>query len=762
MAITTSDGIDIVASSPQRRVQFDISGMTCGACAARIERKLNKTPDLAASVNFVTRVATVTAPDAVEDAVICDIVAKAGYTAVVREQGAAASRDQDQVEAQMMFRRLVVSLLLFLPLADLSVVLAAVPSLRFPGWQVVVIGLAGPVVTWCAWPFHRVALRNLRTRSATMESLVSLGVICATVWSIVTIVSGQAESAPTRSGVWAAITASDSIYLEIAAGVTVFVLAGKYFEARARSRAGSALRSLAALTSKDATVILADGSEMPLPSDELSTGQKFVVRPGERIATDGEVVEGRASVDVSIMTGESKPHVVAPGSAVIGGTLSLDGRVVVRAAAVGAGTQLGAMLQLVDAAQSRKAQAQRLADRIASIFVPVVIGLAGTTLALWLIIAGTGEIDQAIGAALSVLIIACPCALGLATPMALMVASGRGAQLGIFVKGPTALERSRSIDTVMFDKTGTLTEGRPEVVDIAAVSGCNRDEVAALAAAVEAASEHPVGAAIVAAAPVGDRRVTDFVAHVGYGVSGKVGDRHVQVGRASWICTHGIPTDLQHLVLAAQQSGHSIVFVSVDDVICGAITIADEIKASAAPAVAELSRSRIRTVLISGDNVHAARRVADAVGIDEVIAEVSPQQKAVAVQQQRSQGRSVAMVGDGVNDAPALAAADLGVAIGRGADAALDAADIIAVRQDLRSVPAALTLAVATHRTIRVNLWWAFCYNIAALPLAAVGLLNPLIAGGAMAASSLFVVANSMRLRSSSDTWDELVATARV
>lgn len=377
MAITTSDGIDIVASSPQRRVQFDISGMTCGACAARIERKLNKTPDLAASVNFVTRVATVTAPDAVEDAVICDIVAKAGYTAVVREQGAAASRDQDQVEAQMMFRRLVVSLLLFLPLADLSVVLAAVPSLRFPGWQVVVIGLAGPVVTWCAWPFHRVALRNLRTRSATMESLVSLGVICATVWSIVTIVSGQAESAPTRSGVWAAITASDSIYLEIAAGVTVFVLAGKYFEARARSRAGSALRSLAALTSKDATVILADGSEMPLPSDELSTGQKFVVRPGERIATDGEVVEGRASVDVSIMTGESKPHVVAPGSAVIGGTLSLDGRVVVRAAAVGAGTQLGAMLQLVDAAQSRKAQAQRLADRIASIFVPVVIGLAG-------------------------------------------------------------------------------------------------------------------------------------------------------------------------------------------------------------------------------------------------------------------------------------------------------------------------------------------------------------------------------------------------
>ena len=728
---------------PVRRVELDVSGMTCAACAARVENRLNKLDGVHASVNYATRVATVDASDAVSFDELCDVVQRAGYAAAPRTAGTDLGPDPDDATARSLLLRLAVAAVLFVPLSHLSVMFAVLPSTRFAGWQWLLTGLALPIVTWAAWPFHRVALRNARHRVASMETLISVGITAATLWSLATIFVSHPQR-QTR-GVWQALMSSDAIYLEVAAGVTVFVLAGRYFEARAKSKAGSALRALAALSAKSVTVLLADGSEMVLPAEELKEQQRFVVRPGEIIAADGLVVEGGAAVDMSAMTGESKPARAEPGASVIGGTVVLDGRLVVEAAAVGSDTHFAGMVRLVEEAQAQKADAQRLADRIAGVFVPAVFVIAALTAGGWLL-AGAGA-DKAFSAALAVLVIACPCALGLATPTAMMVASGRGAQLGIFLKGYRALEAIRSIDTVVFDKTGTLTTGHLAVTAVTAADGWRSDEVLALAAAVESGSEHAIATAILAAAGEPDP-VADFRALPGRGVSGMVGSRRVDVGRPSWI---GLDRVVPESVAAARRTGESdgqtVVFVAVDGAVCGSVAVADAVKDSAAAAVAALHERGLRTVLLTGDNPTAAAEVAAQVGIDDVIAEVLPEGKVDVIEQLRDRGRVVAMVGDGINDGPALVTADLGLAIGRGTDVAIAAADVILVRDDLRSVPQALDLARATMRTIRTNLVWAFGYNVAAIPIAAAGLLNPLIAGAAMAFSSFFVVSNSLRLR---------------
>lgn len=730
-----------------RRVQLDIGGMSCAACAARVETKLNRQPGVHASVNFATGVATIEAPGDVDEDTLCQVVTKAGYQAAPHVEGAGAGTDTDSDTARDLMRRLAVAAVLFVPLADLSVMFAVVPSSRFDHWQWVLFALAAPIVTWAAWPFHRVALRNARHRTASMETLISVGVTSATIWSLYTMFGPAGADKHQPDGVWAALTGSDAIYLEVAAGVTVLVLAGRYFEARAKSKAGSALRALAALSAKNAAVLMPDGSELVIPAGELKEQQKFVVRPGQTIAADGLVIEGGAAIDMSAMTGESRPVRVGEGDQVIGGTIVLDGRLVVEAAAVGADTQFAGMVRLVEEAQAQKADAQRLADRIAGVFVPAVFVIAALTLAAWLS-AGAGA-DKAFGAALAVLVIACPCALGLATPTAMMVASGRGAQLGIFLKGYRALEAIRSVDTVVFDKTGTLTIGRPSVTEITAAPGWETGDVLDLAGAVEAASEHAVAVAIAAAA--GDRdgpAVTDFIATAGRGVAGLVDGRRVEVGRPSWVTRNAeAPAELAAARRCAEHRGETAVYVSVDGVACGVIAVADTVRASAPGAIAALHERGLRTVLLTGDNAATAGAVAEQVGIDEAIADVLPEGKVEVIEQLREQGRVVAMVGDGINDGPALASADLGLAIGRGTDVAIGAADVILVRDNLDVVPQALDLARATMRTIKVNLAWAFGYNVAAIPIAAAGLLNPLIAGGAMAFSSFFVVSNSLRLR---------------
>lgn len=743
MTATVVGGTD----APQvRRVELDVSGMTCAACAARVENRLNKIDGVRASVNYATRVATVDAPEPLADDDLCEVVRRAGYQAEPRGRDTDNRPDPDDAVARSLMVRLAVAAVLFVPLAHLSVMFAVLPDTRFTGWQWVLTALALPIVTWAAWPFHRIALRNARHRTASMETLISVGITAATVWSIATIFGPRSGDTRETTGVWQALGGSDSIYLEVAAGVTVFVLAGRYFEARAKSKAGSALRALAALSAKSVSVLLPDDTEMVIPADELKEQQRFVVRPGETIAGDGLVVEGSAAIDVSAMTGEAKPVRVQPGGSVIGGTVVLDGRLIVEAAAVGADTRFAGMVRLVEEAQAQKADAQRLADRISAVFVPAVFVIAGLTAVGWLL-AGAGS-DWAFSASLAVLVIACPCALGLATPTAMMVASGRGAQLGIFLKGHRALEASRAIDTVVFDKTGTLTTGHLTVTAVTAAPGWEPEQIIALAAAVEDASEHAVGTAIVAAA--GNREaVEEFRAFPGNGVSGLVGRRRVAVGRPRWVSgRHLIPDTVQAGRRDGESRGETVVLVSADDVVCGAIAVADAVKVSAAGAVAALHRRGLRTVLLTGDNPTAAAEVAAVVGIDEVIAEVLPEGKVDVIEQLREQGRVVAMVGDGINDGPALVSADLGLAIGRGTDVAIAAADIILVRDDLEVVPQALDLARATMRTIRVNMAWAFGYNVAAIPIAAAGLLNPLIAGAAMAFSSFFVVSNSLRLRS--------------
>lgn len=722
-------------------VRLDITGMSCVACAHRVKSTLNKLPGVRASVNFATRVATVESGENVTADQLCEAVRAAGYDAEVRRGGDLGS-DPDADRARYLFIRLAVAAVCFVPLAHLSVLFAVLPSSRFTGWEWVLTGLALPVVLWAAWPFHRIALRNAMHGGASMETLISVGITAATIWSFYTVFSVHPTTE--RRGVWQALLGSDAIYFEVAAGVTVFVLAGRYFEARAKSRAGGALRALAALSAKDVAVLQADGSESVIPADELQEQQRFVVRPGQTIAADGLVVEGSAAVDISAMTGEAKPVRARPGSQVVGGTTVLDGRLIVEAAAVGADTQFAGMVRLVEQAQAQKAEAQRLADRIASVFVPCVFAIAALTAAGWLITGG--RLDQAFSATLAVLVIACPCALGLATPTAMMVASGRGAQLGIFIKGHQSLEASRAVDTVVFDKTGTLTTGHLTVGAVTVAPGWDADEVRELAAAVEAASEHAVGLAIAASAAQ-HQPVSDFRAAPGRGVSGSVAGRKVRVGKPSWIGAPGPETVLTAARRSAESRGETAVLVEVDGAPCGVIAVGDTVKDSAAGAVATLHERGYRTVLLTGDNPAAAAAVAARVGLDEVIADILPEGKVDVIEQLRERGHVVAMVGDGINDGPALACADLGMAMGRGTDVAIGAADVILVRDDLEVVPLALDLAAATMRTIRVNMIWAFGYNIAAIPIAAAGLLNPLIAGGAMAFSSFFVVSNSLRLR---------------
>ena len=725
-----------------QRVQLEVAGMSCAACANRVESALNKLPGVRASVNFATRVATIDADESIKPAELCEVIQKSGYLAEQRTAGGDAVADPDADHARHLLIRLAVAAVLFVPVADLSVMFAVVPSTRFASWAWVLTALALPIVVWAAWPFHRIAIRNARHRVASMETLISVGISAATIWSLYTVF-GHHHSAE-RRGVWQALMGSDAIYFEVAAGVTVFVLAGRYFEARAKSKAGGALRALAALSAKNVAVLQSDGSEMVIPADELKEQQRFIVRPGQIIAADGLVVDGSAAVDVSAMTGEAEPIHVEPGSKVVGGTVVLDSRLIVEAASVGADTQFAGMVRLVEQAQAEKASAQRLADRIASVFVPCVFAVATLTAVGWFI-AG-GEPSQIFSAALAVLVIACPCALGLATPTAMLVASGRGAQLGIFVKGHSSLEATRAVDTVVFDKTGTLTKGQLTVSAVTAGPGWNPAEILELAAAVETASEHAVGLAIAAAGP--ERQpVADFLAVPGQGVSGRVAGRAVRVGKPSWIDATSSSTTLRTARYNAESRGETAVFVEVDGEPCGVVAVADVIKDSAAKAVAALHDKGFRTVLLTGDNPASAAAVGAQVGIGEVIADILPEGKVDVIEQLRDSGRVVAMVGDGINDGPALACADLGMAIGRGTDVAIGAADVILVRDNLDVVPLSLDLAAATMRTIKINMAWAFSYNIAAIPIAAAGLLNPLVGGAAMAFSSFFVVSNSLRLR---------------
>ncbi len=744
MSTTTSTDTTAAdrAERESERLQFDVDGMSCGACASRLQSALNKLPEVRASVNFATRVATIEAPAGIDADIVCDVVRNAGYGAKIRQTGVGQPGDPDAAHARSLLLRLSVAAVLFVPLADLSVMFAVVPSTRFTGWQWVLTALALPVVTWAAWPFHRTALSRARHGTASMETLISVGIIAASAWSLFTMFSGHHTAE--GKGIWPALLGSDAIYFEVAAGVTVFVLAGQYFEARAKSKAGSALRSLAALSAKDVSIVLADGSELVIPADELAEQHRFAVRPGQTIAADGLVVDGSAAVDTSAMTGEAKPHRVRPGDAVIGGTVVLDGRLIVEAAAVGADTHFAGMVRLVEEAQAEKADAQRLADRVASVFVPCVFVIAALTATAWLL-SGAGA-NHAVSAALAVIVIACPCALGLATPTAMMVASGRGAQLGVFLKGYRSLETTRAVDTVVFDKTGTLTTGRLTVSAVTPAIGWNADDVLAAAAAVESASEHAVALAIRTAVDE-YAAVEDFRSTAGRGVEGVVSGRFVRVGKPSWIGSAAAPATVSSERRRAESRGETVAYVEVDGEVCGLISVSDKIKDSAADTISALHAKGLRTVLLTGDNAASAAAVAAQVGIDDVIADVLPDGKVHVIEQLREQGRVVAMVGDGINDGPALACADLGMAIGRGTDVAIGAADVILVRDDLTVVPVALGLAESTMRTIKVNLIWAFGYNIAAIPVAAAGLLNPLIAGAAMAFSSFFVVSNSLRLR---------------
>jgi heavy metal translocating P-type ATPase len=722
--------------------------MTCAACAARVERKLNKLDGVSANVNYASERAMVEAASVIEVERLVVAVEEAGYTAAVISRDRPAGPGDDRV--RYLWRRLVVALVAGVPLADLSITLALVPSLRFPGWPWVLLALTLPVVTWCAWPFHRKALSAARHGTSSMDTLVSLGILAATCWSLYTVFAKGGAVGQT-DGVWGLILRpGGSVYLDVAAGVTIFLLAGRLFEAKAKRSAGDALRALASLGAKDVTMLRDGDREERVPVAELRVGDRFLVRPGETIATDGEVLAGACSVDASAMTGESIPVETSTGDQVLGGTVALGGRLVVRAGRVGRDTQLAQLVGLVERAQNDKAAIQRLADRIAGVFVPTVLVLAALTFGGWL--AFGGGTAQAFNAGLAVLIIACPCALGLATPTALMVASGRGAQLGVFIKGQQALESARTIDTVVLDKTGTLTTGRVAVVDVRPAEGMSRETLLLCAGAVEHASEHVIARAIadMARGEMGRLPAVErFEGLPGLGARGRVAGHEVVVGSARLLAEEGISLAgaLSRTRARWEDSGRTTVAVAVDGAALGLFAVADTIRPSAPGAVAELQRLGLRTVLLTGDNTATARAVAGELGIDEVIAEVLPADKAAVVRRLQGEGRTVAMVGDGVNDAPALAAADLGLAMAAGTDVALGAADLILVRTDLDVVPAAIRLARATLRTIRGNLGWAFGYNVAALPLAASGVLNPLIAGGAMALSSLFVVSNSLRLR---------------
>ncbi|WP_338496154.1 heavy metal translocating P-type ATPase [Streptomyces sp. SJL17-4] len=749
--------------------ELTIGGMTCASCAARVEKKLNRMDGVTATVNYATEKARIEHPPEVGvDALIATVV-KTGYTAeeppppepepAITPEEREPARDPELASLR---QRLLVSALLSAPV----VLLAMVPSLQFDNWQWLSLTLAAPVVVWGGLPFHRAAWTNLRHGAATMDTLVSVGTLAAFGWSLWALFLGDAGMTGMRHGFDLTVDrseASSAIYLEVAAGVVTFILLGRYLEARAKRKAGAALRALMELGAKDVAVLRFEGgerealsakggggrragAEVRVPVAALRTGDLFVVRPGEKIATDGIVTEGASAVDAALLTGESLPLDVTAGSDVTGGCVNVSGRLVVRATRVGADTQLARMAKLVEDAQNGKAEVQRLADRISAVFVPVVLLIALGTLVTWLLL--TDDPTASFTASVAVLIIACPCALGLATPTALMVGTGRGAQLGILIKGPEVLESTRRVDTIVLDKTGTVTTGRMRLAGVRVYGGkygtdaTDETELLRLAGALEHSSEHPVARAVAAGAVerCGELPVPKTFENVpGLGVRGSVDGHLVLVGRPALLTAEGVD------VPAGAEPG--AVHVAWDGVARGTLTVADTVKDTSAEAVARLRGLGLRPVLLTGDHRAVAEAVAAEVGIDEVIAEVLPEEKAEVVRRLQAEGRTVAMVGDGVNDAAALATADLGLAMGTGTDAAIEASDLTLVRGDLRVAADAIRLARRTLVTIKGNLGWAFGYNVAALPLAAAGLLNPMIAGLAMAFSSVFVVSNSLRLR---------------
>lgn len=754
MTSTTTAETAIVTPSDAATGVFEteliIGGMTCASCAARVEKKLNRMDGVSATVNYATEKAKVTYPEGVQVADLIATVVKTGYTAEEppppepAEDDTPAGTEQDP-ELTALRHRFAVSAALALPV----ILLAMIPALQFDNWQWLSLTLASPVVAWGGWPFHRAAWTNARHGAATMDTLVSVGTLAAYGWSLWALFFGDAGMPGMHDEFRFTVSRMDggsTIYLEVAAGVVALILLGRYLEARSKRRAGAALRALMELGAKDVAV-LRDGREVRVPVAALAVGDRFVVRPGEKIATDGTVVEGVSAVDAAMLTGESVPVDVGPGSAVTGATVNAGGRLVVAATRVGADTQLARMARLVEDAQNGKAEVQRLADRISAVFVPAVIVIALGTFAAWLGV--TGDTAAAFTAAVAVLIIACPCALGLATPTALMVGTGRGAQLGILIKGPEVLESTRRVDTVVLDKTGTVTTGRMTLQDVYVTEDADKDEVLRLAGALEHASEHPVARAVAVGAEerVGPLPAVEHFENVpGRGVRGRVEGHEVTVGRLPGN-TDEVSPELAAARSRAEQEGRTAVVVGWDGVARGVLAVADTVKETSAEAVRELRALGLTPVLLTGDNRTVAEAVARAVGIEEVVAEVLPEDKVDAVRRLQGEGRTVAMVGDGVNDAAALAVADLGLAMGTGTDAAIEAGDLTLVRGDLRVAADAIRLARRTLATIKGNLVWAFGYNVAALPLAAAGLLNPMIAGAAMAFSSVFVVTNSLRLR---------------
>jgi P-type Cu+ transporter len=768
-------------------VRLDITGMTCASCAARIEKRLNKIHGVEATVNYATEQATiqihtdVVGPDVVATDDLIGAVSAIGYgaTEVARAislveplsstqgsstQGSSAQGPSTQGSStdvligdrapQDLRQRLLISAAMALPV----LVLSMIPAWQFDNWQWLALTLASPVVVWGGWPFHRAALMNARHGATTMDTLISVGTLSAYIWSLYALFFGEAGMVGMTMGFELTLlrdTKAEHLYLEVASAVIVFLLAGRYFESKAKREAGAALRALLSLGAKQATTIDHDGRERLVPIEALVAGTRFVVRPGEKIATDGVVESGTSAIDASMLTGESVPVEVGVGDAVVGATVNVGGRLIVRATNVGSATALAQMARLVEEAQSGKAPVQRLADRVSAVFVPVVMGLAVLTLAYWFISGGGGR--AAFTAAVSVLIIACPCALGLATPTALLVGTGRGAQMGIIIKGPEILESTRRVDTIVLDKTGTVTTGKMSLVDVIRADGVDdivdRDlDILRLVGAVEHASEHPIARAITVAAEARGGPhpcVSSFASSRGLGVEGIVEGHVVVAGRMAFLQDRGvaIPVTLVTAQGEAQRSGRTAILAAVDGKAVAILSIADTLKPTSADAIRQFKTLGLRTILLTGDNEAVARSVADAVGIDEVIASVLPADKLSHIKQLQAQGRIVAMVGDGVNDAAALAQADLGLAMGTGTDAAIEAADLTLVRSDLRAAADAIRLSRRTLSTIKANLFWAFAYNVAAIPLAATGYLNPLIAGAAMAFSSIFVVSNSLRLR---------------